>query len=284
MNANLSIVEEPSAGDEVSAFPVSRIEGDARRFVHVIRSPRFRGSAICLDLMPGEFCPFDSCPDALAKTEPEVMVPFDFDSMRREVEMQIAGWRVDDCNAQSRPMVVIDGINRWVEPAILADAVIGVVHLRALGASSYFRIIVAANASLIDDREVRSALALLTVEDEVRVRLDARCVNEPAGAAVGGRRPGPVLPGVHSLGRIRPVTIQGEFSRIRGMEPSKDHIEALVTCLLELKSGGAKIPLIQICSMTRTMICRECGHLPLASLARIARHIRDGTGLTTEVC
>ena len=49
------------------------------------------------------------------------------------------------------------------------------------------------------------------------------------------------------------------------------------------KDAGAQIPLVQIYSATRPTPHSECGHLPLKTLSRIARRVREVTGLKAEV-
>jgi len=49
-----------------------------------------------------------------------------------------------------------------------------------------------------------------------------------------------------------------------------------------LKDAGAQIPLVQIHSATRPTQHSECGHLPLNALSRIARQVREVTGLRAE--
>lgn len=244
-----------------------------------MRSPWLKGDAICLNLLPGERCGFDGRPEALLKMERGPMDVLEPGVMIREVKSRIDGWQSYDGDSKCPPTVVVSGAEERLDPAILAQAVEEMVHLRAVGETAYFRIVVAAHAAVIGDSEVRSALALLTVDDEVWVRLDA--VSSEGGA--GEKLSGEIFESVRSLGMERPVIIQGQFSRIRGNASSDDQTEAYVICLQRLKGGGARIPLVQICSTTRTVYCRDHSHLSLASLACIARRIRAGTGLKAEV-
>ena len=68
-----------------------------------------------------------------------------------------------------------------------------------------------------------------------------------------------------------------------GAEPPESEIEAYVERLKELKAGGAQIPLVQIYSASRPALNPRCGHLSLGALSRIARRVREATGLTAEV-
>ena len=49
------------------------------------------------------------------------------------------------------------------------------------------------------------------------------------------------------------------------------------------KDAGVQIQLVQIYSATRPTPHSDCGHLPLKTLSRIARRVREVTGLKAEV-
>jgi hypothetical protein len=92
-----------------------------------------------------------------------------------------------------------------------------------------------------------------------------------------------VLANIQRLAHQRPIIIQSLFPSLNGLEPPESEIEAYVQRLKELKTGGAQISLVQIYSATRPTPHSECGHLSLRSLSRIARRVRDVTGLNAEV-
>ena len=74
---------------------------------------------------------------------------------------------------------------------------------------------------------------------------------------------------------------------IMKIEPATKHgrivVEAYVQRLKQLKEAGAKISLVQVYSATRPTSHSECGHQPLKTLSRIARQVRDVSGLKAEV-
>ena len=92
-----------------------------------------------------------------------------------------------------------------------------------------------------------------------------------------------VLSNIAIIGRLRPVVIQSLFPAINGEEPPLEEIEQYSRRLLELKSVGANISLVQIYSATRPSANSECSHLPLRVLSRIAQIVRQTTGLKAEV-
>ena len=92
-----------------------------------------------------------------------------------------------------------------------------------------------------------------------------------------------VLANILLLGRERPVIIQSLFCAVNGQEPTVDEIQQYASRLAELKSAGAKIPLVQIYSANRRSARSDCHHLPLRALSRIAQSVREATGLQVEV-
>ena len=94
---------------------------------------------------------------------------------------------------------------------------------------------------------------------------------------------GLVMENIMVLGRRHPVVIQSLFPLLDGREPSPENLEQYVQRLQELKEAGAQISLVQVYSAHRPAVHQNCGHLPLRSLSRIAQHVREVTGLRTEV-
>jgi hypothetical protein len=73
------------------------------------------------------------------------------------------------------------------------------------------------------------------------------------------------------------------FCELDGQEPPDEEIDQYVLRLDELKQAGVDIPLVHIYSTSRAPIDPRCKHLPLSQLSRIARKVRDRTGLKAEV-
>jgi hypothetical protein len=136
---------------------------------------------------------------------------------------------------------------------------------------------------------VSEALKLLTRRDEIWVKLDVGTqaelerINRPVCRA-GEEAPclRLILENIVRLGRERPLVIQSLFPSIDGNGPTEENIAAYIDCLQQLKSAGTQISLVQVYSVHRPAVRKECGHLPLKQLSAIARRIRD-IGLKAEV-
>ena len=92
-----------------------------------------------------------------------------------------------------------------------------------------------------------------------------------------------VLGNILAISKKRPVTIQSLFPLLNGEEPPEDEIDQYVQRLKELKAAGAQIALVQIYSAHRPSHQPNCEHLPLKTLSKIARRVRERTALRAEV-
>jgi wyosine [tRNA(Phe)-imidazoG37] synthetase (radical SAM superfamily) len=157
-----------------------------------------------------------------------------------------------------------------------------VVHLRATS-QRFFKIVLITNGTGLDSADVQNGLRYFTSADEIWVKLDAGTksyaekVNRPQVTLEH------IQANILALARNCPITIQSLFPSINGQEPPHDDVQEYARQLLALKNAGAKIALVQIYSATRPTPRSECGHLPLKTLATIARTVRQVAGLQADV-
>jgi wyosine [tRNA(Phe)-imidazoG37] synthetase (radical SAM superfamily) len=164
-----------------------------------------------------------------------------------------------------------------------AEALQAVVHVRALGGSPFFKLVLLTNGTGLDLPHVQEGLKYFTRSDEIWAKLDGGTqayVNKVNRAEVPLEK---ILSNILALGRQRPVVIQSLFPAINGEEPPLEEVEQYAHRLLELKNAGADISLVQIYSATRPSPNSESGHLPLKVLSRIAGTVRQTAGLQAEV-
>ena len=179
--------------------------------------------------------------------------------------------------------VALSGDGEPTHCANFTEAVQAVMHVRARGQFPFFKIVLLTNASGLDLAAVQRGLQFFTRHDEIWAKLDAGTqaymerINRPQVSLEK------ILDNILLLARQRQVVIQSLFPGINGQEPPPEEIQAYAQRLKQLKDAGAQIPLVQIYSATRPTPHSECGHLPLKTLSRIARHVRDVSGLKAEV-
>jgi len=148
----------------------------------------------------------------------------------------------------------------------------------------YLKIVLISNTAGLFLPPVQRGWRQLAQEDEVWLKLEAgtqhyqQLINRPDHLKLKN-----VMANILQIGRERPVVIQSLFPLLDGEEPGPDEIDGYVHRLQELMAGGAQISLVQIYSAHRPAQNPNCRHLPLNSLSRIARQVREKTGLRAEV-
>ena len=156
--------------------------------------------------------------------------------------------------------------------------------MRALAGYPFFKLVLITNCTGLDLPHVQEGLKSLTSSDEIWAKLDGGTqeymdkVNGPKDVTLHK-----VMHNILLVGRERPVVIQSLFPLIGGLEPTSEEIEEYVQRLKELKSGGAKISLVQVFSAHRAPTRPNCAHVPLKCLSRIAQRVREATRLPAEV-
>jgi wyosine [tRNA(Phe)-imidazoG37] synthetase (radical SAM superfamily) len=143
--------------------------------------------------------------------------------------------------------------------------------------------VVITNTSGLDRPLVQLGMQVLSKHDEIWVKLDAGTQSYMDRINRANITLQQVLENIHRIAVRRPVVVQSLFPLVDGVEPAEEEIEEYVQRLLELKQGGAQISLVQIYSAHRPPHRPNCAHLPLKTLSKIARRVRQVTGLKAEV-
>lgn len=263
------------------------------RFVYAVISPRARGLSIGINLTPDKRCNFDCAYCEVSRDVPGPADRIDVPAFAAELtrllnlvrqnRLRELPWFSDlPPELLELKEVTLSGDG---EPTLCADFTAVLADVAGLRARwrMPFKIVLITNTTGLDLPEVRRGLRLLTRLDEVWVKLDAGTqgymnqVNRPDISLEQ------VVGNILSLARERPVVVQSLFPLLDGCGPSEDEIEAYAQRLLELKTAGAEISLVQVYSSHRPPHRPNCRHLPLKDLSLIARRVREVTGLRAEV-
>lgn len=264
------------------------------RYVYAVVSTRMGGLSLGVNMNPDKFCDFDCVYCEVNRKEPGrhtgVEVPAMEAELQRTLELVQSGGIRERPRYRSLPGELVKfghvALSGDGEPTFcpnFGEIVEAVIHLRARGRFPFFKLILITNASGLDRPIVAEALQLFTSRDEVWAKLDVGSQEHMSQINRTGCLLEHVLTNILNLARQRPVVIQSMFPCINGMGPNPGQVEDYVQRLLELKDAGANIPLVQVYSATRPTPNAECGHLPLKTLAGIARQVREITGLRAEV-
>lgn len=264
------------------------------RFVYVVISARARGLAVGVDLNPNKECNYNCVYCEINRQEPPTEKALDVEVMAQEFERTLQ--YVYSRRLHEHPKfgllprellemrhVTLSGRGEPTLCPSFVEAVQAIVHMRALGRTPFFKLVLITNGTGLDLPNVQAGLKYFTSTDEIWIKLDA---GTQAFMDVINRPKPPlekVLGNILALGRQRPVVIQSLFISLDGAEPPDAEIEQYALRLRELKLEGAQISQVQIYSATRPTHNAACRHLPLKTLSRIAQMVRCATGLAVEV-
>ena len=265
------------------------------RFVYIVLSPRARGLSVGINLNPDRICDFDCLYCEVDRRPLPRATELDTDIMAVELVQTlqfVASGELRNLPAyRNLPPELLElhhvALSGDGEPTLspqFGAAVREAVHVRALGRFPFFKLVLITNGSGLDRPEVQEGIKLLTLKDEVWIKLDGGTqdyinkVNRPRGILIEK-----TLGNILLVAKHRPVVIQSLFPAVNGEEPPAEEIEQFAMRLRELKEQGAQISLVQIYSANRPIQNAGCGHLPLKSLSRIAQTVRLVSGLKAEV-
>jgi len=264
------------------------------RLVYCVISERGRGLSLGVNLCPDKHCNFHCVycevdrneSEPALRTEPEVIAGelqrllalIGQNKLREIPEFQHAP---DELLRLKEAVLCGDG-----EPTLCPNfsaVVRHVVHVRAQALHPFFKLVLITNGTGLHLPEVQRGLEWFNSRDEVWIKLDAG-TQDYMNRVNRSKVPLPrVLDNILLLARRRPVVIQSLFPVIQGEAPPEGEIEQYLRRLEELRQQGANILSVQIYSAHRSPRHAGCGHLPLKDLSRIARRVRESTGLNAEV-
>ena len=264
------------------------------RFAYTVISQRARGLSLGINLNPDQRCTFDCvyCEVHRSKRRggQRVNVRVMSQELRRLLDLVrddklrgLAAFRKLPRELLALKEVALSGDGEPTLCPNFAEVVGEVVKVRSRAELPFFKIVLITNTTGLYLPEVRRGLKQFNAKDEIWVKLEAGTqeymnrVNRPNITL------GEVMANILLIGQERPVVIQSLFPLIDGQEPSPEEIEQYLHRLQELKAGGAQIAMVQVYSAHRPPDHPHCGHLPLKSLSRIARQVREVTGLRAEV-
>jgi wyosine [tRNA(Phe)-imidazoG37] synthetase (radical SAM superfamily) len=264
------------------------------RYVYVTVSPRAKGLSVGVNFNPDKQCNYDCVYCEVNRLTPPLIDHLDIDEVLTELAdtlqlVQGHGLRdfaqfraLPECLLQLKHVCLSGDGEPTLSPHFL-DLVQGVFHLRARGKTSFFKVILATNASNLHRAEVQQGIQCFTKHDELWLKLDA---GTPEYLRRVNRTDVPlerVLANSLLTARSRPVVIQSLFASLNGEEPDDVEIEQYAARLRELVEQGAQISLVQIYSATRPISGHTCAHLALRNLSRIAQIVRARSNLKVEI-
>lgn len=161
-----------------------------------------------------------------------------------------------------------------------AEVVERCVEVKERAGFAAAKVVLITNATGLDRLDVRKGLECLDHHNgEVWAKLDA---GTPGYFALICSEQFPfqtILNNILNCGRARPVVIQSCFLRMSGEGPSRAEISAYLARLKEFVRGGARIKLVQVCTVARDPASSVVSSLSNAKVDAIAGRVRKETGL-----
>lgn len=264
------------------------------KYTYLIMSYRARGLSIGINMNPDKFCNFDCVYCEVNRKTPGRTGPINVNEIVSELHdtlqyvyqgklAEMSAFRGIPSDLLQLKQVALSGDGEPTLSPQFCDVIEAIVHLRALGKFPFFKITLVTNSSGLDLPSVQAGLKLFTENDEIWAKLDAgtqEFMNKINRPKVKLEK---ILSNILMVAKYRPVVIQSLFPLIANEEPPDIEIEEYAKRLLELKNAGAQISYVQVHSARRPVTNPECGHLPLKTLSKIAKTVRDLTGLQVEV-
>ena len=264
------------------------------RFIYLTISSRAHGLSVGVNMNPDKHCDFDCIYCDADRESPGQDRMLDLEVMTDELQRTLELVRTGGLRKFPQYDVLPDELLELQqitlsgegEPTLcpeFKEAVETVIHVRAMDPAQFFKIVLLTNGSGLHRPAVQEGVRLLTVQDEIWVKLDAGTqdymdqINRPQ---IPLKK---IMGNIAQLGSRRPIILQSLFATIKGIKPSPEEVDAYAQRLIELTTKGVQISLVQISSATRPTLNSECGHLPLKTLSAIAKTVREKTDLPVDV-
>lgn len=283
----------PAVNGGAHGTGAARREFFNQQFVYCVISQRAKGLSIGINMNPDHHCNFDCVYCEIDRSQKSSRTRVDINVMIIELQQtleKLHSGELGRTGFHGVPQELMElrevAFSGNGEPTLCPNfyqVVEPVVQLRTLGIFPPFKIVLITNCTGLHLPMVQAGVDLLGKDDEIWAKLDVgtqKYMNEINRSSVPLKV---VLKNILDLARKRPVIIQSLFSEINDKEPPLREIDQFAERLRELKEAGANIPLVQIYSSHRAVINRGVSHLPLRTLSNIAKHVREISGLQTEV-
>ena len=255
-------------------------------YVYPVLSRRARGISIGVNLNPDKVCNFDCIYCQVDRTTPPAVRRVDELRLKEELLAMLLSARSGALyerpefrNVPYAVRVVRDitfaGDGEPPSYANFKGVVEDVLAIKRAAGFPDLKVILLTNATLIDRPKVKEAMRLLDQDHgEFWLKLDAgteeyyRLIDRTTIPL------SKVLANIREAARLRPVVLQSLFMKVRGEGPPPAEVAAFCDRVLEIRSGGGAISLIQVYTVARPPAESYVEPLPDDELDRIAAEVR----------
>jgi wyosine [tRNA(Phe)-imidazoG37] synthetase (radical SAM superfamily) len=264
------------------------------RYVYPVISRRSKGLSIGVNLNPDKACNFDCIYCCVDRTIPATVRAVDLQVLREELSHMLDLYTSGELFRSAPLDQTPEHLRRLNDIAFSGDGEptsypsfdsacgLAVDALAHTGIHPTPKIVVITNATLFHREPVKQTLRFLDDHNgEIWAKLDAgtedyyRLIER---TSIPLQR---VLDNILLAGRERPIVIQSLFMRVNNEPPSELEITEFVRRLIDLRSGGCQIKLVQVYTIARNTAESYVTPLDKSQVDSIAEKVR-ATGLNVE--
>ena len=279
----------PPVGVEALDGPVPRVRLPGHRYVTLCLCPRNPGVTIDVDLTPDSACKFD-CVYCSTRGQADPTALFQLDIFENELNEALdavlaSGWLREvafpglDALDMRFGQVAFSGSGEPTLCPFLPSAVRAVVHQRARGDRTFFKMILLTNGSLLNRAGVMSALEMFCGVDELWVKLDAGEPEAFEKVTRGDVSLDDILANLGDVGKRFPITIQTVLFHLDA--EAGHQCVPVADCLKELIANGVRLERVQLGTVWGGP--PRVKALSVQELSKACCVMNDRTGLPVEM-
>jgi len=264
------------------------------RFVYAVISQRASGLLIGVEMNPDKKCNFDCVYCCVDRAPDGERHTFSLRTMSAELKDLLQRHRLNrfkelpTFSNVPEDLLKLKGVSLSGEgePTLcprFSEVVEEIIRIRNSGQWPVFKIVLITNGTGLSLPAVQKGLRLLSLTDEIWVKLDAGSFEKMRDINKSPVSLSAIIDNIVTLGQWRPVIIQSLFCSLNEAEPEDEDMDLYIQRLLEIRDQGADISAVQIYSIVRPPAHPGCGRLSLNQLSLIAKRVRSETGLNVEV-
>ena len=257
---NPRILDNP---DNRRAFSLHSRHWRHNRYVYPVVSRRSGGISIGVNLNPDKVCNFDCIYCCVDRKTPGGDSTVDPEQVRSELAGMLQNVISGEIYSEEPFKNIAPELRRLNDVAFSGDGEpttcpefgaccrIAAELLRQAGLT-HVKIVVITNATMFHRPAVRDALAFLDQNNgEIWAKLDAGTQDYYQLVDRTSIPLSRVLENIIACARTRPTVIQSLFMRVHGQAPPEDEIKAYIQRLIEIRTAGGKLKLIQLYTVAR---------------------------------
>ena len=265
------------------------------RFVYAVVSRRSGGVSVGLNLSPDKVCSFNCVYCQVDRSAPHLSQGVNLDLLTEELNNILQAEKdgslylnapFDALLPSERGLrdIAFSGDGEPTAYPLFGEAVSIAAEARRVYGLQSSKLVLITNAAYLDNPDVSAALRILDENNgEIWAKLDAGAeeyFHDVNRSAIPLSR---ILENIHAAARLRPLTIQSLWMRVRGEPPADSELTAWLGRLKDIIAGGGRIKAIQLNTIVRNSTESHVAPLTRSEMERIEMFVKSEIPVTVEV-